>query len=103
MSKTVSRPSSVIPGLGLSLGFTLFYLSIVVLIPLSTLFVKSAGLSWKAIGDTLTAPRTVSAIELSLLGALAAAVINMVFGLIVAWVLVRYEFPGRKLLDGLVD
>ena len=85
-SKTAPRQSSVMPGLGLSLGFTVFYLCIVVLIPLSTLFVKSAGLSWKAMGDTLAAPRTVSAIELSLVGALAAAVLNLVFGLIVAWV-----------------
>ena len=97
------RTHGVLPGFGLSLGFTLLYLSLIVLIPLSTLFLKTLTLSWDEFWSTVTAPRTLAAYRLSFLAAGAAAVVNGVFGLLLAWVLERYTFPGRRLLDGLVD
>src|SRR2546426_6957862 len=100
------RPStsrSVLPGFGLAMGFTLTYMTLIVLIPLSTLFLKTATMTWGAFWDTVTAPRTLAAFRLSFGAALAAAVINLVFGLLVAWVLERYRFPARRLVDGLVD
>jgi sulfate transport system permease protein len=93
----------VLPGFGLSLGFTVTYLGLVVLIPLSTIFVKSAGLGWGGLWDAVTTPRVLASYRLSLLASLTAAVISAVFGLVVAWVLVRYPFPGRRLVDALVD
>jgi sulfate transport system permease protein len=93
----------VLPGFGLALGFTLFYLALVVLIPLSTVFLKSAALSPAEIWGRVTAPRTLAAFRLSFGASLAAASINTVFGVLLAWVLERYRFPGRRLLDGLVD
>ena len=92
-----------LPGFGLSLGFTVAYLSFLVLVPLSTLFVRSAGLGWAGFWAAATAPRVLAAYGVSLRTALAAALINAVFGLLVAWVLVRYRFPGRKLIDAIVD
>jgi sulfate transport system permease protein len=94
---------SVLPGFGLSLGFTLLYLSLVVLIPLSTLFWRSSGLGLAGFWHAVTAPRVVASYELTLGASLAAAAINGVFGLVVTWVLVRYRFPGRRLMDALVD
>jgi sulfate transport system permease protein len=93
----------VLPGFGLSLGFTLVYLSLLVLIPLSTIFVKSLGLGWTGFWAVTTAPRVLASYRVTLVTSLAAAVLNAVFGLLVAWVLVRYRFPGRRLLDALVD
>ncbi|HEX5760809.1 MAG TPA: sulfate ABC transporter permease subunit CysT [Thermoanaerobaculia bacterium] len=97
------RAHGVLPGFGLSLGFTLLYLSLIVLIPLSTIFLKTLTLSWQEFWSTVTAPRTLAAYRLSFTAAAAAAVVNGVFGLLLAWVLERYAFPGRRLLDGLVD
>ncbi len=94
---------SVIPGFGLTMGYTLAYLSIVVLLPLATIFIRTASLTWSEFWSIVTAPRTVAAYELSFGAALAAALINSVFGSIVAWTLVRYEFPGKNLVDGMVD
>ncbi len=94
---------SVLPGFGLSLGFTVFYLSLIVLIPLSTIFWKSAGLGWSGFWEAVSAPRVVASYKLTFGAALAAAFINGVFGVIVAWVLVRYAFPGKRLVDALVD
>jgi sulfate transport system permease protein len=93
----------VLPGFGLSLGFTVTYLGLVVLIPLSTIFAKSASLGWTGLWDAVTTPRVLASYRLSLLASLTAAVISAVFGLVVAWVLVRYPFPGRRLVDALVD
>ncbi|HEV8123939.1 MAG TPA: sulfate ABC transporter permease subunit CysT [Gemmatimonadales bacterium] len=93
----------VIPGFGLSLGLTMSYLGLVVLIPLSTLFVKTASLTWSGFWGIITAPRVLAAFKVSLGCAAAAALINAVMGLLVAWVLVRYKFPGRKLVDAIVD
>ncbi|HET9316570.1 MAG TPA: sulfate ABC transporter permease subunit CysT [Vicinamibacteria bacterium] len=102
MSRFRKTPS-VLPGFGLALGFTVFYLSLIVLVPLSTLFWKSAGLGWAGFWQAVTAPRVVASYKLTFGASLAAAAINGVFGLIVTWVLVRYRFPGRRLMDALVD
>jgi len=92
-----------LPGFELSLGFTLLYLSLVVLIPLSAVFMKSFTLTFDNFVETVSAPRVLASFRLSFGAAFAAAAVNAVFGLLVAWVLVRYRFPGRKLVDALVD
>ena len=97
------RGGSVLPGFGLSLGFTLTYLALLILIPLSTVFLKSATLPWATFWADVTGPRALAAYRLSLGSAFAAAAINLVFGLLVAWVLERYSFPGKRLVDALVD
>jgi sulfate transport system permease protein len=97
------RAERVLPGFGLSLGFTLAYLSLIVLIPLSAVFIKSAGMGWQAFFDAATSPRVLASYRLSFGASLLAAAINVVFGLILAWSLVRYTFPGRKLVDALID
>ncbi len=94
---------SVLPGFGLTMGFTLFYLCLIVLIPLSTLFVRTAAMGWGEFWSTVTAPRAVASYRLTFGASFVGAAINAVFGLLVAWVLVRYSFPGRKLIDALVD
>jgi sulfate transport system permease protein len=103
MSALALRRHSVIPGFGITLGFTLLYLSLIILIPLSATFLKSAQLGWDAFWTTVTAPRVVASYKLSFGTSFLAAGINLVFGLLVAWVLVRYRFPGRRLIDALVD
>lgn len=102
MLRAIKQPS-VIPGFGLTLGFTLLYLSLIVLIPLAGLFMKTATLTWDQFWLAVTDPRTVASYQLTFGASLAAALINAVFGLIIAWVLVRYSFPGKKLVDALVD
>jgi sulfate/thiosulfate transport system permease protein len=97
------KPKRVLPGFGLSLGFTLVYLALIVLIPLAGLFLKSATLSWDVFWSTVTDPRVLASYRLSLGTAMAAAAVNAVFGLLVAWVLVRYEFPGKRIVDALID
>jgi sulfate transport system permease protein len=96
-------PSRVIPGFGLSLGFTLFYLALVVLIPLSAVFLKTFTLSWDAFWSAVTSERVMASYRLSFGASLIAAFLNVIFGGIVAWVLVRYRFPGKRLIDALVD
>jgi sulfate transport system permease protein len=98
-----ARARRVLPGFGLSLGFTLAYLSLIVLIPLSAVFIKSAGMGWQAFLDAATGPRVVASYRLSFGASLLAAAINVVFGLLLAWGLVRYTFPGKKLVDALID
>jgi sulfate transport system permease protein len=99
-----ARPGRrVLPGFGLGLGYTLMYLGLIVLIPLSAAFIKTAQLTWPAFVDIVTAPRVVASYKLTFGASIGAALINTVFGLIVAWVLVRYRFPGRRLVDALVD
>lgn len=93
----------VLPGFHLSLGFTLFYLGLIVLIPLAAAFLKSFTLSWPAFWATVTSPRVLASYRLSFGASLIAATVNAVFGSIVAWVLVRYRFPGKKLVDAFVD
>jgi sulfate/thiosulfate transport system permease protein len=95
--------NSVLPGFGPTLGYTIFYLSIIVLIPLSALFFKTATLSWDQFLAAVSSPRVVASYRVTFGSALFAAAANAVFGVIVAWVLVRYRFPGKKLIDALVD
>ncbi|MFZ5757396.1 MAG: sulfate ABC transporter permease subunit CysT [Pseudomonadota bacterium] len=99
----LARRHSVIPGFGLTLGYTILYLGLIVLIPLSALFFKSMEYTWPQFWDTVTAPRVVASYKLSFGAALIGAAINAVFGLIVAWVLVRYTFIGKRFIDALVD
>lgn len=94
---------SVLPGFGLTLGFTVVYLSLLVLIPLSMLFFKASAMSWGEFTEMILSPRSLAAFRLSMGASLVASLINAVFGLLVAWVLVRYDFPGKKILDALVD
>jgi len=101
--KLVLKQPSILPGFGLTLGFSLTYLSLVVLIPLAGLFARTATLSWERFWHTVTDARLLAAYRLSFGASLAAACLNLFFGLIVAWVLVRYRFPGRRLLDALID
>ncbi|WP_298726406.1 sulfate ABC transporter permease subunit CysT [uncultured Ferrovibrio sp.] len=104
LSRLPFRPKpSVIPGFGITLGLSLLWLTLLVLIPLASLFLKSATLGWEPFFNTITAPRVLAALRLSFGAALIAAAINGVLGLLVAWVLVRYDFPGRRLVDALVD
>ena len=98
-----ARAKSVLPGFGPTLGFTLLYLSLIVLLPLGALAIKATSLSWAAFWATVTSARVLAAYRLSFGAALVAALGNAVFGLLVAWVLVRYRFPGRRLMDALVD
>ena len=97
------RTKSALPGFGLSLGFTIFYLSAVVLIPLAALIIRPWSIGIGGVFEEITAPRVLHALELSFGAAAIAASINTVFGLIVAWVLVRYRFPGKRFVDALVD
>ncbi len=97
------KTHSVLPGFPLAMGFTLLYLSLVVLVPLSTLFWKSASLGPAGFWQAVTAPRVVASYKLSFGASAVAAAVNAIFGLIVTWVLVRYRFPGRRLMDALVD
>ena len=99
----MAKRPSVLPGFGLTLGLTLFYLSLIVLIPLSTLPIRTASMTWAAFWQTITDPRVVASYRLSIGASLAAATVNAVMGALVAWVLVRYEFPGRKFIDALID
>jgi sulfate transport system permease protein len=97
------RTPRVLPGLNLTLGVTVFYLGVLVLLPLSALVIKAAGLSWEAFVAAVSSPRVLSAYRVTFGASLVAALVNLVFGLLAAWVLVRYRFPGRRLLDTLVD
>jgi len=101
MSQWKSR--SVLPGFGITLGYTVLYLSLIVLIPLSGLFAKTWSMGWADFWETVTAPRVVASYKLTVGASLAGASINCVFGFITAWVLVRYTFPGKRVVDALVD
>ena len=96
-------PSRVIPGFNLALGFTLFYLALIVLIPLSAAFLKTSTMSWDAFWNAVGSERVVASYKLSFGTSLIGAFLNVIFGGIVAWVLVRYRFPGKKIIDALVD
>jgi sulfate transport system permease protein len=99
----ILKQPSVLPGFGLTLGFTLFYLSLIVLLPLSGLFVKTTSLSWEQFWEIVTNRRAIASYQLTFGASLVGAFINGIFGSIIAWVLVRYRFPGRSLVDALVD
>ncbi len=102
-SPKASGTTRTLPGFTLSLGFTVFYLSLIVLLPLSALIINTLSMSWDAFWHTVTSPRVLASYRLSFGASLAAATVNAIFGTILAWVLVRYHFPGKKLLDALVD
>lgn len=101
--KSRRNNTTVIPGFTPTLGYTVFYLSLIVLLPLSALVVKTASLTWGEFFATVTAPRVVASYKVTFGAALAAAGVNALFGLLVAWVLVRYRLPGKRLIDALVD
>ncbi|HOX66935.1 MAG TPA: sulfate ABC transporter permease subunit CysT [Burkholderiaceae bacterium] len=103
LSRTLLRRHSVLPGFDLALGFTLLYLSFIVLIPLSAAFLKTATMTWPAFWDAVTSPRVMASYRLTFGASLAGALLNAFFGLIIAWVLVRYEFPFKRVVDALVD
>lgn len=94
---------SILPGFNLALGFTLLYLSLIVLIPLSAAFIRTAELTWSEFWSIATTPRVLASYRLTFGASFAAATVNAFFGLLVAWVLVRYHFPGKKIVDALVD
>jgi len=97
------KQRSVLPGFGLTMGFTLLYLSLIVLIPLSATFLKTATMSWGQFWSTVTEPRALASYRLSFGASLIGAAINMVFGMLAAWVLVRYSFPGKLIVNAMVD
>jgi sulfate/thiosulfate transport system permease protein len=93
----------VLPGFNITLGYTLLYLSLIVLIPLSALVFKTFSMTWPQFWDAVASPRVLASYRLTFGASLIAALVNVVFGLLVAWVLVRYSFPGKKIVDALVD
>lgn len=97
------RKRRAIPGFGLTLGITLSYLSLIVLIPLAGVFLKASGLGWDGLIHTLSSPRVLASLKLTFGSALIAALVNAVLGLLVAWVFVRYTFPGKKIFDAFID
>ncbi len=103
LRKTLLKRHSVLPGFDLALGFTLLYLGFIVLIPLSAAFLKTFTMTWPAFWDAVTSPRVLASYRLTFGASLGGALLNAFFGLIVAWVLVRYEFPAKRFIDALVD
>ena len=101
--KRAFRSHSILPGFGLTMGFTVFYLSLIVLIPLGATFLKTFSAGWGHFWETVTGARALASYRLSIGASLLAAAINSVLGLLAAWVLVRYEFPGKRIVDALVD
>ena len=97
------KQHSILPGFGLSLGYTVLYLSLIVLIPLATIFLSAAKLTWVQFWQTVTAPRVLASYKLSFGASFIGALINAVFGLLVAWVLVRYRFYGKRFIDAMID
>jgi len=97
------KQKNILPGFNLTLGYTLLYLSLIVLIPLSAAFIKTTELSFSEFWSVVTAPRVLASYQLTFGASLLGALINAVFGLLTAWVLVRYQFPGKKIVDALVD
>nr|WP_294279891.1 sulfate ABC transporter permease subunit CysT [uncultured Sphingomonas sp.] len=98
-----TKRRSALPGFGLTMGMTLFWLGLIVLLPLSALVIRAAGMGWEGFAAAGLSPRALAAYRLSFGAALAAAAVNAVFGLLIAWILVRYDFPGKKLIDAAVD
>ncbi|MEO7298221.1 MAG: sulfate ABC transporter permease subunit CysT [Verrucomicrobiota bacterium] len=103
MASATKKKFNPLPGFKLTLGFTLFYLSIIVLLPIAALVIKTFGLSWREFWELATNERAMAAYKLSLGASFAAALANAIFGSLLAWVLVRYKFPGQQFIDGLID
>jgi sulfate transport system permease protein len=102
MSKNFAK-RQVIPGFGITMGYTVTYLSLIVLVPLAALFLKSAGLGWTDFWKAVSSPRVVASYKLTFGASLAAATLNAIFGFVVAWTLVRYRFPGKRIIDAMID
>ncbi|WDF49795.1 sulfate ABC transporter permease subunit CysT [Paenibacillus sp. KACC 21273] len=98
-----SKARTILPGFGLSMGFTIAYLSLIILIPLASIFIKTTELSWAQFWHTILDPRVLASYRISFGTAFCAAAINLIFGLLLSWVLVRYRFPGKKVIDSLID
>jgi sulfate/thiosulfate transport system permease protein len=103
LSRALLRRHSVLPGFDLALGFTLLYLGLIVLVPLAAAFLKTATMTWPAFWAAVTSPRVLASYRLTFGASFFAALLNALFGLVVAWVLVRYDFPARRFIDALVD
>src|SRR5258705_13709449 len=103
MRTTEQRKRNVIPGFGLTMGYTITYLSLIALIPLSTVILKTSTIGWARFWAVVLSPRVLAAYRLSIGASLAGATVNSIFGVIVAWALVRYRFPLREFVDSLVD
>jgi sulfate transport system permease protein len=103
MARSRFRQQSIIPGFGLTFGFTILYLSLIVLIPIIGLFIKTFELEWADFQRIITGPRFLAALKLSFGASLLAALFNVVIGVVIAWVIVRYRFTGRRLLDAIID
>ena len=103
MKKKFGKKATVLPGFGLTMGFTILYLGVLVLIPLAMIFLNTSSLGWSGFWETVTDDRAVASYKLSFGTAFAAAIINAIFGVLIAWVLTRYHFPGKRILDSLVD
>jgi len=103
MSRIRFRQQNVIPGFGLTFGFTIFYLALIVLIPIAGLYARTFELDWESFRQIVTGPRFLAALKLSFGASLLAALFNAVIGVVIAWVLVRYDFPGRRIVDAIVD
>ena len=103
MAYAQPKRRQVLPGFGLTMGYSMLYLSLVVLLPLSALLLNSTGLTWSGFWEAATDPRVVASYKVSFLCAALAAFINIFIGLLVAWVLVRYDFPGKRLFDAVID
>lgn len=97
------KKKTIIPGFTLTLGYTMLYLSVIVILPLSTILLSTLSMSWSEFYETITHPRAIASYKLSFGSAFCAGLINAVFGTIIAWVLIRYQFPGKKIIDGIVD
>ncbi|NBW46486.1 MAG: sulfate ABC transporter permease subunit CysT, partial [Betaproteobacteria bacterium] len=103
LSRSLLKRHTVLPGFDLALGFSLLYISLIVLIPLSAAFLRTFALTWPQFLDATTTPRVLASYRLTFGASFLAALLNAFFGLILAWVLVRYPFPARRLIDALVD
>lgn len=103
MSQVQATRKRVLPGFGLTMGYSVLYLSLVVLVPLSALLLNSTGLTWEKFWDVATDVRVLASYKVSFLCAAAAALIDLFLGLLIAWVLVRYEFPGKRIFDAVID
>jgi len=103
VAATLHKKRSILPGFGLTMGYTTLYVSLIVIIPLAGLFFKSATLSWAQIAKALSDPELIASLKITFGLSLAAAMINVILGFITAWTLVRYPFPGRRIIDGLID
>src|SRR5678815_4546803 len=103
MNKVRQREPNVIPGFGITLGFTTFFLCAIVLIPLAALLLKAGGMDFSRFIEVISSPRALASYRLSFGAAMLAAGVNMVFGFALAWTLVRYDFPGRKFIDAIID